>query len=483
MKRTARRIAPRVRTVDPLGVAWRLLASSRTATLLLTLTALPVLAGAVLPQATQSIRADRVAYAAWIEERRGTLGQAVGPLDALSLFAVYSAWWFRLLLCTVALCCGVYVASRLEPRIRRMHLAAPSGHDPSMRAIARLPSPLRPEDVSSRIADGLRVAGYTTHITETADAVHIRAERNRRQRLASAAAHLGFVVLLAAAVVGHLIGWQELTLAVAEGSTVEIGHDTGLAIRNGGFTHTRYPGGKVPKDYRTEITLLKDGHPVRERYELRVNSPLAYEGVRIHQAFFGPAAGMRVASAEGQILLMGGIPLLYRDPENRPTGRARAGGYELEVLAPRTDRPDQAVPAGTVRVRVYRAGAESRVPLAEMDAPFGRPVSAAGLTLLYEGPRQYSGLHVTRNPAVGWVWGGAVLTLAGTLYVFAFPYRSARVVIYPVTDGSQITVRRLIGRPMGREQETARVITAVRTAITPDPTRTPNGHFVVARKG
>jgi hypothetical protein len=118
-----------------------------------------------------------------------------------------------------------------------------------------------------------------------------------------------------------------------------------------------------------------------------------------------------------------------------------------------------------------------------VDAPFGRPVGAAGLTLFYEGPRQYSGLHVTRNPAVGWVWGGAVLTLAGTLYVFAFPYRSARIVIYPVVDGSQIAVRPLIGRPMGREQETARVIAAVRTAITPDPAHTPNGHSVVARKG
>ncbi len=483
MKRTARRIAPRVRTIDPLGVAWRLLASSRTAALLLTLTALAVLAGAVLPQAPQSVRADRVAYATWIEERRSALGQAVGVLDALSLFAIYSAWWFRLLLCTLALCCGVYVASRLESRIRRPHSASPSGHDSTLRAIARLASPLRQADVSSRIADGFRAVGYTTRVTETVEAVHIRAERNRRQRLASAAAHLGFVVLLAAAVVGHLIGWQEPTLVVSEGSTVGVGHGTGLAIRNDDFTHTRYPGGKVPKDYLTEITLLEDGRPVRERFELRVNSPLAYEGVRIHQAFFGPAAGMRVAGAEGQTLLVGGIPLLYHDPENRPTGRARAGGYELEVLAPRTDGPDRAVPAGMVRVRVYRAGSEPRVPLAEMDAPFGQPVSAAGLTFLYEGPRQYSGLHVTRNPAVGWVWGGAVLTLAGTLYVFAFPYRSARIVIYPVMDGSQITVRPLIGRPMGREQETARVIAAVRTAIAPDPTRTPNGHYVVARKG
>ncbi|MBA2362321.1 MAG: hypothetical protein H0V86_02175, partial [Chloroflexia bacterium] len=77
MKRTTRRIAPRTRTVDRVGAAWRLLSSSRTAALLLTLTALAILAGALLPQSPRSVRTDPLAYVAWIEELRLVLGPAV----------------------------------------------------------------------------------------------------------------------------------------------------------------------------------------------------------------------------------------------------------------------------------------------------------------------------------------------------------------------------------------------------------------------
>ena len=484
MKRTTRRIAPRARTVDRVGAAWRLLSSSRTAALLLTLTALAILAGALLPQSPRSVRTDPLAYVAWIEEQRLVLGPTVTLLDSLSLFAVYTAWWFRLLLCTLALCCGVYLASRLEPRVRRARLAAPDGRDPvAMLAVARLASHHSREVAASRVADALRSAGYTIRTTETMGAVHIRAERNRFQRLASAAAHLGFVVLLAAAAIGRLTGWQEPGIAVAEGATVEIGHGTGLAVRNDGFTKTRYPGGAVPKDYLTELTLLKDGRAVRERFQLRVNSPLAYNRVRIHQAFFGQAAGLRVTDADGRTLLTGGIPLLSRDSENRPAGHASVDGYDLEVLAPRADESDRAVPPGSVRVRVYRAGTERRVPLAEVDAPLGRSVAAAWLDVRFEGPIQYSGLHVTKNPAVGFVWGGAILTLVGTLYVFARPYRAARLVIHQVESGSEITLRAMIGRPMGRERATARAVVAVRTAVTSERAANQSGHDVMARKG
>ena len=67
----------------------------------------------------------------------------------------------------------------------------------------------------------------------------------------------------------------------------DIGYGTGLRLELKSFTDEYWNDG-TPKDYRSEINLL-----VNDQYVIngtvRVNHPLVYKGMRIHQSFFGPA--------------------------------------------------------------------------------------------------------------------------------------------------------------------------------------------------
>lgn len=445
---------------DLATVAWRVLSSARAAVLGLALLVPPLLIGALLEQAPTGLRGDPLAHAAWLDERSSDLGGWTAPLDALGLFDVYGSWWFRLALAWLGFSLGVYVLARLERLLHRRRggrrLVRGSGRRGS--SAAALHTAVDPDDAVLACAGELRALGYTVRRSDG----RITAARNRGYGVANLASHAGAVALLAAAAVNYVVGWQEPALAVAEGSTVAIGHGTGLAVRNERFAATRYAGTGLPRDYVTSLTLLRGGVPVREHYRLRVNQPLLADGVSIHQAFFGPAARVSVRDAGGAPLHTGGVPLTASDAEGRPAGLLAVPGYALEIIAPRPGAADRNVPPGTLRVRVVRPA--SPKPLAEVTMARGTEATAAGLRLRFEGVTWYSGLQVTYQPGAPWAWAAGALTLAGMVYAFAFPYRAARLTVRPAAGGSVIFVR-VGGRAMGRAAELDRVSAALAAAL------------------
>lgn len=442
------------------SVAWRVLSSARAAALGLTLLVPPLLIGALLEQAPAGLRADPRTYAAWLDERSSELGGWTAPLDALGLFDVYGSWWFRLALAWLGFSMSVYVLARLECLLHHRgggrRLVRASGRRGS--SAATLHAASEPDDAALACAGELRALGYTVRRSGS----RVTGARNRGYGVANLASHLGVVALLAAAAANYVMGWQEPALAVAEGSTREIGHGTGLAVRNERFAATRYAGTDLPRDYVTELTLLRDGVPVRERYRLRVNQPLLSDGVSIHQAFFGPAARVSIRGAGGEPLHAGGVPLTASDTQGRPAGLLAVPGYRLEIIAPQPGGTDRVVPAGTLHVRVVRPA--SPRPLGEVAVARGTEATAAGLRLRFEGMTWYSGLHVTYQPGAPWAWAAGALTLAGMAYAFAFPYRVARLTVRPTTGGSVIRVR-VGGRAMGRDAELDRVVAAVAVGL------------------
>ncbi len=453
---------------DLVNLLWRLFSSAQVAAVGLGLLGAALVAGALIPRASVQVRSSTRAYEAWLDERREVFGPAVPILDALGLFNLYNSWWFRLLLCWLAVSLGVYVFARTERRIHpRRGTLTPTTRPAAARSVSLssvLSSHQDVEDAARAAEHGLRSCGYAIRSARTgSEGVHLLAERNRWHRLANVASHLGMAGMLIAAAVGQLTGWQEPAVAVAEGSHVELGHGSGLSVRVNDFTPSWHTHIDAPRDYVTDLTLLKDGVPVRENFLLRVNAPLSYEGVSIHQAFFGPAIQLRVRGAGGETLYHQGLALTRRDPENRPAGSMSLPGYRLEVLAPRLDGTDTVVRPGTTRIRLYRVAAtetEGQL-LGEVDAVRGTPVAAGGLTLLFERETQYSGLHVTKNPAVPYVWGGAGLMLVGMMYVFALPYRQVRVRVEADGVGSTVTLVAGRSRPMGRSAEFERVVAAI----------------------
>ena len=202
--------------------------------------------------------------------------------------------------------------------------------------------------------------------------------------------------MLAAGVLGGVLGWRDNAFMVPEGSTRAVGRETGLVVRNEGFTDEYFPSGTA-KDYRSDLVVLQDGKEVA-RKTIRVNDPLDVAGVRFHQAFFGPAAVMRVRDPQGNVIFEDGVALGYQFDG---TGIPRNGGFfvlgnrqmAVYVLVPAAQRgPDPEIPAGNVRLEIFLP--RQARPSAVETLPQGTPREVLGYTFEFVRERQFSGLQV-----------------------------------------------------------------------------------------
>src|SRR3989337_3727900 len=138
-------------------------------------------------------------------------------------------------------------------------------------------------------------------------------------------------------------------------SDLDLGLGTNISVGLDHFTDEYWLEGP-PKDFRSEIVIYEGGKEVK-RGITRVNSPVKYKGIRFHQSFFGQAAVMKVKDEAGTELFNAAVPLAWQTRE----GRRPVGSFDLPdqgltayVIGPRSGETDPLVPAGEMRVEVYR---------------------------------------------------------------------------------------------------------------------------------
>ncbi len=122
------------------------------------------------------------------------------------------------------------------------------------------------------------------------------------------------LLLLGAALSGGY-GWRE-QVTIGPGETAEVGHGSGLTLRNEGFTIARYPDGSVAS-YEADVAILVGGREVKHG-SVRVNEPLSYSGVGLYLQSYAESPdgrsvtllvihdpGYGVVIAAGFLLLLG----------------------------------------------------------------------------------------------------------------------------------------------------------------------------------
>jgi len=429
---------------------WRLLSSVRFTMLLIAIAAAGVLAGTLILQAPADVRANPDSYTAWLVRPQGKYGQPWADIFVtLDLYRVFQSVWFRgtlailslaVVVCTVNRMPGI-VASIRRPAIKvpeRLFERAP------LRAEFRFPE-VAVEQAHEHVARVMGRYRYRLIPWQDSAASVVFGDRNRYGKAGTFLNHIGIITILGAAVLGNVLGWREEGFMVPEGSTRPVGHDTGLVVRNDGFTDEYFPSG-MPKDYRSDLVLLQNGNEVA-RKTIRVNDPLDFNGVRFHQAFFGPAAVMHVTDSQGNVVFDDGVALGY---EFDAGGLARNGGFftlgnrnglptlAIYVLVPAAQRGvDPAIPAGSVRLEMFEP--RQPRPSAIETLSQGTPKESMGYTFEFVRERQFSGLQVVRNPAVPVIWIAAAMMLVGMLTVFNFPLRRVWARLDPIEEDERRT--------------------------------------------
>ena len=311
--------------------------------------------GSFLPQISPAVEADPERWAQWEAGARARYGGLMDLLTAAGAFR-----WFRspgVVLVLVLLVAATFVCTLGRWRgvwRRAFHrpVRCPDAVFDRGPHVAALKAP-SVVDLLALVRRGLEGKGFRVGTTEVGPAdgtaggriVYLRGDRNRLAPLATLVTHAAVVLLLAGAALSSAFGWREV-VTIGPGETAEVGHGSGLALRNEGFAIQRYPGGSVA-GYEAAVAVVDAGREAA-RGTVRVNGPLNYKGVRLLlQAYAETPDGARVTLlavrdpgygpviAAGFLLLLG-MTVTFNFPHC--CVHARIGPQGTLRLAGRADR-------------------------------------------------------------------------------------------------------------------------------------------------
>jgi cytochrome c biogenesis protein len=217
-------------------------------------------------------------------------------------------------------------------------------------------------------------------------------------------------------------------------------------VRLDKFRVTYYERGGTPKEFRSDLTFLRDGREV-SRATCRVNEPVTFGGYTFYQSSYGSQATgpIRLKVQQGERSRT--IEARFRQIVDLPDGQGR-------VIPMRVDGNFQGFgPA------VFLGFSHGSHPVAfwvlqdhpewgEQPGPYR--VTAESIPFAY-----YSVLQVKYDPGVWWVYAGFLLFLPGFYLAFLRPAQRWAVVLEKTAQGKW--QGRLLGAsPRHREEFAAR---------------------------
>ena len=201
--------------------------------------------------------------------------------------------------------------------------------------------------------------------------------------------HLGLMALVIGSV-WSFSGHQQGSVTLAPGDGVNL--PDGAVMRLDDFRFDRYEDGR-PKDWVSVVSIEKDGRPVEEGVELRVNDPLRYGRLTFYQASYQEVAALALGGPGGEeYLLSQGEDLVV-------------GDSTYFFMAPDQD--------GSRAVLRVSSGADGRTVKAS-------PGEAVGeLTVLGLRGRYAAGIEAVSDPGFPLVLVAMALIAVGTTWTFA----------------------------------------------------------------
>lgn len=131
--------------------------------------------------------------------------------------------------------------------------------------------------------------------------------------------HIGLMALVIGSI-WSFSGHQQGAVTMVPGDGVNL--PDGALLHLDDFRYERYEDGR-PKDWLSIVTISKDGKTIKDKVELRVNTPLRYAGLTFYQASFEEvpslvltdASGTEMVLAQGEERIVDEVPYLFMAPD------------------------------------------------------------------------------------------------------------------------------------------------------------------------
>ena len=284
--------------------AYRFLARMNMAAVLIAIILLLAALGSCFPQLTPTITTDPEQLARWEAAVRARYGALTDLLAASGAFRCFRSPVFLVPVALLALSTLVCTLNRWRAVWRRAFHQPVRCSDVALDTAphtARLivtpslvwgakegePPPLTGGAGGGIVRESLEQRGFRVRTTEVVTTnhptnhptIHLRGDRYRLAPLATLVTHMAVLLLLLGAALSSEYGWRE-EFTIGPGEVVEVGHGSGVALRNEGFTIVRYPDGSVAS-YDAEVAISVGGREVTQG-SVRVNEPLNCRPVRLY---------------------------------------------------------------------------------------------------------------------------------------------------------------------------------------------------------
>ena len=270
---------------------WDFFASVRFAIIIFTLIAATSVVGTILEQRAEPVRNIQVLSRLFGESAAPTL---YNVFNSLGFMDMYRSWWFKTLLVLFAVNLIVCSADRL-PRIWRL-VKEPIGPLPEERIKKFLiHRELSMKGSADSLRDGiLRAAkgiGFSCHAEKEEKGWQFFAQKWNFSRLGVYLTHFSILIILAGALIGVTFGFKGF-MEVGEGTVSNTAFGGGkelttdFYIKCDNFDVEFYGMSDMPKEYRSWLTVVKDGKEVMTK-SITVNDPLTFEGITFYQSSYG----------------------------------------------------------------------------------------------------------------------------------------------------------------------------------------------------
>jgi cytochrome c biogenesis protein len=259
-------------------------------------------------------------------------------------------------------------------------------------------------------------------------------ERGRLRPVGPYLIHIALLLILAGGLIGKFWG-VDGQLAIGQGEVAgafqvepRVEKPLNFQVRLDKFQVSYYEPGGSPKEFRSDLTFMKDGREVF-RATCRVNEPVSFGGLTFYQSSYG-------AQATGPIRLkvqLGDLNQSIEAPFRRavelPGGRGQVipmkvdgdlQGYGPAVLL--------AFSPGKGHPQVFWA-LKDHPELVEQPGPYRFTVESIPFGY-------YSVFQVKHDPGVGWVYAGFLLFLPGLYLAFFRPVERWALVLAKTPQGT-----------------------------------------------
>ncbi len=367
--------------------------------------------------------------------------------SALNIDDMYHAWWFILLLGLLSvniIVCSIDRLSTTWKIIFPKKVLFSLERFRKLKTKKKFQSKQSLEAMEGRCKSLLsKSVGKVTRM-ETETGVALFAETGRWTRLGVYVVHLSILLLLVGAVIGSVWGFKGF-VNIPEGETRDVlskahdpsdhgpeGHKAGeegtlFSVRCNSFDVSFYDTG-APEEFKSNITIIEKGKEVLTT-DIIVNDPLRYKGISLYQSSYGTASAkaalLTVTSRESGMvyqksLNMGGVLDL---PEN-------GGQFTLDDFTAGFNFRGHNIGESFVGKRIDPDGKEVQVVIPVKFPTFDK---MRGGSFIFEvasfEKSYYTGLQVTKDPGVWYVYTGFIFMIIGCWITFFMSHRRVCVEI------------------------------------------------------